>query len=66
MGSGPRAGFYELILPAIQPGSSIMPGKINPVICESMLQVCGQVIGNDLAITYGAQGGILELNSSSI
>jgi len=62
MGSGPRAGIGELILPSVQPGSSIMPGKVNPVICESMIQVCAQVIGNDMAITLGGQGGIFELN----
>ena len=62
LGSGPRAGLGELILPAVQPGSSIMPGKTNPVICESMIQVCAQVIGNDTAITIGGQGGIFELN----
>ena len=62
MGTGPRCGLGELIIPPVQPGSSIMPGKVNPVICESMLQVCAQVIANDLAITLGAQGGALELN----
>ena len=62
LGSGPRAGLGELILPAIQPGSSIMPGKTNPVICEAMIQACAQVIGNDLAITIGGQGGVFELN----
>ena len=62
MGTGPRCGLGELILPPIQPGSSIMPGKVNPVICESTLQVCAQVIANDLAITLGAQGGAFELN----
>jgi len=62
LGSGPRAGLGEIILPAVQPGSSIMPGKVNPVICESMIQVCAQVIGNDLAITLGGQGGVFELN----
>ena len=62
MGTGPRCGLGELILPPVQPGSSIMPGKVNPVICESMLQVCSQVIANDLAITLGAQGGAFELN----
>jgi len=64
-GSGPRCGLYELILPAIQPGSSIMPGKINPVICESVLQVACRVIANDVAVTYGGFGGvgsIFELN----
>tara|TARA_Y100000748_G_C15453984_1_gene472107 strand:- start:15 stop:1379 length:1365 start_codon:yes stop_codon:yes gene_type:complete len=62
MGTGPRCGLGELILPPVQPGSSIMPGKVNPVICESTLQVCAQVISNDLAITLGAQGGAFELN----
>tara|TARA_Y100001980_G_C14520062_1_gene295334 strand:- start:19 stop:1404 length:1386 start_codon:yes stop_codon:yes gene_type:complete len=62
MGTGPRCGIGELIIPAVQPGSSIMPGKVNPVICESMLQVCVQVIANDLSITLGAQGGNFELN----
>ena len=62
LGSGPRAGLGEIILPAVQPGSSIMPGKVNPVICESMIQVCAQVVGNDLAITLGGQGGVFELN----
>ncbi|MAJ43400.1 MAG: aspartate ammonia-lyase [Candidatus Marinimicrobia bacterium] len=62
LGSGPRAGLGEIILPAVQPGSSIMPGKVNPVICESMIQACAQVIGNDLAVTLGGQGGIFELN----
>ena len=65
MGSGPRCGIGELNLPAVQPGSSIMPGKVNPVICEAMIQVACQVIGNDAAVTAGATGGvgsILELN----
>ncbi|MFW5653581.1 MAG: class II fumarate hydratase [Planctomycetota bacterium] len=65
MGSGPRAGLFELSLPAIQPGSSIMPGKVNPVICESMIQVACQVVGNDVAISLGGFGGVgsvLELN----
>jgi len=65
LGSGPRCGLAELILPAIQPGSSIMPGKVNPVICESVIQVAARVIANDAAITYGGFGGvgsILELN----
>jgi fumarate hydratase class II len=65
LGSGPRCGLFELMLPAIQPGSSIMPGKVNPVICESVVQVAARVIGNDAAITYGGFGGvgsILELN----
>ncbi|HUS47913.1 MAG TPA: class II fumarate hydratase [Phycisphaerae bacterium] len=65
LASGPRCGLGELVLPAVQPGSSIMPGKVNPVICESVVQVCCQVIGCDAAITAGATGGvggILELN----
>ena len=62
LGSGPRSGLGELIIPPVQPGSSIMPGKVNPVICESMLQVCSQVIANDLAITLGGLGSVFELN----
>jgi len=62
LASGPRSGLGELNIPAVQPGSSIMPGKVNPVICESVLQVSAQVIANDLAITIGALGSILELN----
>jgi fumarate hydratase class II len=65
LGSGPRCGLFELSLPATQPGSSIMPGKVNPVICESVIQVATRVIGNDAVITYGGFGGvgsILELN----
>ena len=65
LGSGPRCGIFELSLPATQPGSSIMPGKVNPVICESVIQVACQVIGCDAAITVGGLGGIgslLELN----
>ena len=62
LGSGPRAGLGELKLPAVQPGSSIMPGKVNPVICESLIQACAQVIGNDAAITQGGLGGVFELN----
>jgi fumarate hydratase class II len=54
LGSGPRCGLGELSLPATQPGSSIMPGKVNPVMCEAVLQVCAQVIGNDAATTYAA------------
>jgi fumarate hydratase class II len=54
LGSGPRCGLGELQLPATQPGSSIMPGKVNPVMCEAVLQVCAQVIGNDATITYAA------------
>jgi fumarate hydratase, class II len=62
LASGPRAGLGELRLPSLQPGSSIMPGKVNPVLCESVAQVAAQVIGNDAAITVGAIRGQLELN----
>ncbi len=62
LSSGPRCGISEIIIPPVQPGSSIMPGKVNPVIPESMLQVCAQVIGNDVAITMGGQSGSFELN----
>lgn len=63
LGSGPRCGIGELLLPEIQPGSSIMPAKVNPVICESVLMVVAQVIGNDAAVTVGGHsGGVLELN----
>ena len=59
---GPRCGIAEISVPAVQPGSSIMPGKVNPVIAESMAQVCAQVIGNDAAITFGGASGLLDLN----
>jgi fumarate hydratase, class II len=62
MGSGPRAGLAELFLPELQKGSSIMPGKVNPVICEVVLQVGAQVIGNDAAITVAGTQGQFELN----
>ena len=62
MGSGPRAGLAELRLPALQKGSSIMPGKVNPVICEVVIQVADQVIGNDAAITIAGSQGQFELN----
>ena len=62
LSSGPRCGLGEITLPALQPGSSIMPGKVNPVIPESVCQVAAQVIGNDVAITLGGQSGLLELN----
>src|SRR5438876_4522797 len=62
MGSGPRAGLGELRLPALQKGSSIMPGKVNPVICEVAIQVGAQVIGNDAAITVAGSQGQFELN----
>ena len=60
--SGPRTGFGELVIPAVQPGSSIMPGKVNPAIAEMVNQVCFQVIGNDTTVAWGAQAGQLELN----
>ncbi len=62
MGSGPRAGLGELALPEVQPGSSIMPGKVNPVIAESLIQVVAQVLGNDAAVSVAAQGSYFELN----
>ncbi len=65
MGSGPRCGLGELKIPGVQPGSSIMPGKVNPVICESVIQVSCQIVGFDAAIAAGAMGGvggILDLN----
>ena len=62
LGSGPRAGIGEIMLPEVQPGSSIMPGKVNPVITESVIQVVAQVIGNDAAIAVAGQGGYFELN----
>jgi len=62
MGSGPRAGIGELDVPAVQPGSSIMPGKVNPVIAESLTQVCAMVLGNDVTIVVAGQSGNFELN----
>jgi fumarate hydratase class II len=62
MNSGPIAGIGEIELPALQPGSSIMPGKINPVIPEAINMVCAQVIGNDVTVTIGGQSGVFELN----
>lgn len=62
MNSGPLAGIGEIFLPALQPGSSIMPGKVNPVICESAMMVCAQVMGNDTTITIGGQHGNFQLN----
>jgi len=59
---GPRCGIGEITVPAVQPGSSIMPGKINPVIAESLAQVAVQVIGNDAAIAFGGASGLLDLN----
>ena len=62
MSSGPRTGLAEINLPDLQPGSSIMPGKVNPVLCEATLMVCAQVIGNDAAITVAGASGAFELN----
>jgi fumarate hydratase class II len=63
LGSGPRCGFYEVKLPDRQPGSSIMPGKVNPVMCESMMQVTARVMGNDQTVAIsGATGGQFQLN----
>lgn len=63
LGSGPRAGIGEISLPEVQPGSSIMPGKVNPVIAESLLQVCAKVVGNDSTLTWAAASGNFELNT---
>jgi fumarate hydratase class II len=63
MGSGPRAGLYELALPAVQPGSSIMPGKVNPVIPEMVIQVAARVVGNDATLAMCGQWGFFELNT---
>ena len=63
LGSGPRAGLGELILPANEPGSSIMPGKVNPTQCEAMQMVCAQVLGNDTTVAFAAAQGNLELNT---
>ena len=62
MGSGPRAGLAEINLPDLQPGSSIMPGKVNPVLPEATLMVCAQVVGNDAAVAWGGAAGNFELN----
>ena len=62
MGSGPRTGLAEIRIPDLQPGSSIMPGKVNPVIPEAVTQVAAQVIGNDAAVAFGGAQGTLELN----
>ncbi len=63
LGSGPRCGFYEVIIPDLQPGSSIMPGKVNPVMCESLMQVAARVMGNDQVVAVsGAAGGNFQLN----
>jgi len=63
LGSGPRCGLGELLLPEVQPGSSIMPGKVNPVIAESVLMVCAQTIGYDAAISWAGTSGAFELNT---
>ncbi len=62
MGSGPRTGLTEIFLPDLQPGSSIMPGKVNPVLCEAVCQVVAQVVGNDAAVAWGGAAGNFELN----
>lgn len=62
LGSGPRCGFGEINLPENEPGSSIMPGKVNPTQCESLTMICGQVFGNHVAATFGGSQGHLELN----
>src|SRR5207237_2932162 len=62
MGSGPRAGLGEIRVPDLQPGSSIMPGKVNPVIPEAVCQVAAQVVGNDAAVVFGGALGNFELN----
>jgi fumarate hydratase class II len=62
LGSGPRCGIGEIVIPPVQPGSSIMPGKVNPVIPEALCQVCAQVIGNDLTVTVAGMSGNFELN----
>ena len=63
LGSGPRSGFAELILPANEPGSSIMPGKVNPTQCEAVSMVCTQVLGNDTTVSFAGSQGHLELNT---
>ncbi len=63
LGSGPRCGIGEIMLPETQPGSSIMPGKVNPVMSEALMQVCVQVIGNDATVTWGGANGNFELNT---
>ena len=62
LSSGPRSGIGEIIIPSNEPGSSIMPGKVNPTQCEAMTMVCCQVIGNDVAVTCGGMNGHFELN----
>lgn len=62
LGSGPRSGLGELILPENEPGSSIMPGKVNPTQCEALTMLCAQVMGNNVAVTIGGSNGHFELN----
>jgi fumarate hydratase class II len=62
LASGPRSGIGEILIPANEPGSSIMPGKVNPTQCEALTMVCAQVVGNDAAITVGGMNGHFELN----
>ena len=62
LGSGPRSGLGELILPENEPGSSIMPGKVNPTQCEALTMLCAQVMGNNMAVTIGGSNGHFELN----
>ena len=62
LASGPRSGIGEIIIPANEPGSSIMPGKVNPTQCEAMTMICAQVMGNDVAINLGGASGNFELN----
>ncbi|MGI9080179.1 MAG: class II fumarate hydratase [Acidimicrobiales bacterium] len=64
MASGPRAGLGEIHLPDLQPGSSIMPGKVNPVICEAVVQVAARVVGNDATVAWGGASGAFELNTA--
>jgi fumarate hydratase class II len=62
MSCGPRAGFAELLIPENEPGSSIMPGKVNPTQCEALTMIAVQVMGNDVAVGFGGAGGYLEMN----
>ena len=62
LASGPRCGIGEIILPANEPGSSIMPGKVNPTQCEAMTMVCAQILGNDTAISFAGSQGQFQLN----
>ena len=63
MGSGPRGGLGEIILPENEPGSSIMPGKVNPTQCEAVTMLCCQVMGNNVAVTLGGMNGHFQLNA---